>query len=301
MSKQALISVSDKRGVVDFARALHQLGYRILSTGGTARLIAEAGDSGHRSRRVHGFPRNARRPCQDAEPADPRRAARAPSRCGAHAGARRSMRSIRSTSSRSTCIRSSRRSRVPIAASTTRSRTSTSAVRPCCAPPRRTTRASPRSSIRTTTRVVLTELDAAGSHRRIDPLALAKKVFAHTARYDGMIANYLTSLDAAQRPGEFPDGAEPPVGQGAADALRRESAPAGGVLPRTRCRRRAAGRIRAAAGQGALLQQHRRRRRGVGMRAQLRRMRLRHRQARESLRRCRRSGRGGGVRQGLSH
>ena len=42
MSKQALISVSDKRGVVDFARALHQLGYRILSTGGTARLVAEA-------------------------------------------------------------------------------------------------------------------------------------------------------------------------------------------------------------------------------------------------------------------
>src|SRR5688572_24903023 len=41
--RQALISVSDKTGVVELARALVQLGYRILSTGGTARLLAEAG------------------------------------------------------------------------------------------------------------------------------------------------------------------------------------------------------------------------------------------------------------------
>ena len=39
----ALISVSDKSGVVDFARALAQRGVRLLSTGGTARLLAEAG------------------------------------------------------------------------------------------------------------------------------------------------------------------------------------------------------------------------------------------------------------------
>ena len=38
-----LISVSDKTGIVDFARALHDLGHRLLSTGGTARLLAEAG------------------------------------------------------------------------------------------------------------------------------------------------------------------------------------------------------------------------------------------------------------------
>ncbi|MFT3664394.1 bifunctional phosphoribosylaminoimidazolecarboxamide formyltransferase/IMP cyclohydrolase [Piscinibacter sp.] len=39
----ALISVSDKSGVLDFARALHALGVTLLSTGGTARLLAEAG------------------------------------------------------------------------------------------------------------------------------------------------------------------------------------------------------------------------------------------------------------------
>jgi phosphoribosylaminoimidazolecarboxamide formyltransferase/IMP cyclohydrolase len=39
----ALLSVSDKTGVVDFARGLHALGIRLLSTGGTAKLLSEAG------------------------------------------------------------------------------------------------------------------------------------------------------------------------------------------------------------------------------------------------------------------
>ena len=41
--KQALISVSDKAGVLEFAKGLQQLGVKILSTGGTARLLADAG------------------------------------------------------------------------------------------------------------------------------------------------------------------------------------------------------------------------------------------------------------------
>jgi len=41
--KRALISVSDKQGVVEFARALDARGVEILSTGGTARLLREAG------------------------------------------------------------------------------------------------------------------------------------------------------------------------------------------------------------------------------------------------------------------
>jgi len=40
--RTALISVSDKTGVVEFARALVARGVRLLSTGGTARLLAEA-------------------------------------------------------------------------------------------------------------------------------------------------------------------------------------------------------------------------------------------------------------------
>lgn len=41
--KQALLSVSDKTGIVELARALRALNVKLLSTGGTARLIAEAG------------------------------------------------------------------------------------------------------------------------------------------------------------------------------------------------------------------------------------------------------------------
>jgi phosphoribosylaminoimidazolecarboxamide formyltransferase/IMP cyclohydrolase len=39
----ALLSVSDKSGVLEFARELHGLGVRLLSTGGTAKLLADAG------------------------------------------------------------------------------------------------------------------------------------------------------------------------------------------------------------------------------------------------------------------
>ncbi len=39
----ALISVSDKTGIVDFAKALHALDVKLLSTGGTAKLLADAG------------------------------------------------------------------------------------------------------------------------------------------------------------------------------------------------------------------------------------------------------------------
>lgn len=39
--RRALISVSDKTGIVEFARSLHQAGVAILSTGGTAKLLAD--------------------------------------------------------------------------------------------------------------------------------------------------------------------------------------------------------------------------------------------------------------------
>ena len=43
MNMKALISVSDKTGIVEFAQALHDLGVKLLSTGGTAKLLAEKG------------------------------------------------------------------------------------------------------------------------------------------------------------------------------------------------------------------------------------------------------------------
>lgn len=41
--RQALISVSDKRGVLEFARGLAAQGVKLLSTGGTAKMLREAG------------------------------------------------------------------------------------------------------------------------------------------------------------------------------------------------------------------------------------------------------------------
>ncbi len=43
MKKRALLSVSDKTGLLEFAAGLQELGYEIISTGGTARALQEAG------------------------------------------------------------------------------------------------------------------------------------------------------------------------------------------------------------------------------------------------------------------
>ena len=52
----ALLSVSDKTGIVEFARALHALGIKLLSTGGTAKLLAEQGLPVTEVAEVTGFP-----------------------------------------------------------------------------------------------------------------------------------------------------------------------------------------------------------------------------------------------------
>ena len=53
---KALISVSDKTGVVELAQALHGLGVGLLSTGGTARLLQEAGLPVTEVAEMTGFP-----------------------------------------------------------------------------------------------------------------------------------------------------------------------------------------------------------------------------------------------------
>ncbi len=54
--KRALISVTDKSGIVDFARGLRDLGVEIVSTGGTARAIQEAGIAVREVSELTGFP-----------------------------------------------------------------------------------------------------------------------------------------------------------------------------------------------------------------------------------------------------
>jgi phosphoribosylaminoimidazolecarboxamide formyltransferase/IMP cyclohydrolase len=54
--KRALISVSDKTGVVEFAKGLHELGLEIISTSGTYKTLVQAGLSVRPLETLTGFP-----------------------------------------------------------------------------------------------------------------------------------------------------------------------------------------------------------------------------------------------------
>lgn len=56
MKKRALISVSDKTNIVEFAKGLEALDYDILSTGGTLKTIQDAGINARQVDEVTGFP-----------------------------------------------------------------------------------------------------------------------------------------------------------------------------------------------------------------------------------------------------
>ena len=56
MALTALLSVSDKTGIVEFAQALNAQGVRLLSTGGTAKLLAERGLPVTEVSEITGFP-----------------------------------------------------------------------------------------------------------------------------------------------------------------------------------------------------------------------------------------------------
>ena len=54
--RRALLSVSDKTGLVDFAAALSKAGVELISTGGTAKALAAAGLAVTDVSEVTGFP-----------------------------------------------------------------------------------------------------------------------------------------------------------------------------------------------------------------------------------------------------
>src|SRR5688500_16602643 len=54
--QRALISVSDKTGIVDFARELKRRGIEIISTGGTAKVLRNEGIEARDVSEVTGFP-----------------------------------------------------------------------------------------------------------------------------------------------------------------------------------------------------------------------------------------------------
>ena len=53
---RAIVSVSDKDGLLAFARGLNELGWEIYSTGGTRKVLAGAGVGVHGISELTGFP-----------------------------------------------------------------------------------------------------------------------------------------------------------------------------------------------------------------------------------------------------
>src|SRR5437660_8544668 len=54
--QRALLSVTDKAGIVDFASGLHACGVELLSTGGTSKLLRQQGIAVREVAEITGFP-----------------------------------------------------------------------------------------------------------------------------------------------------------------------------------------------------------------------------------------------------
>jgi phosphoribosylaminoimidazolecarboxamide formyltransferase / IMP cyclohydrolase len=206
---QALISVSDKHGAVDFARELATLGVKLLSTGGTAKLLRDAGLAVTDVSDYTGFP----------EMLDGRVKTLHPKVHGGILG-------IRGNAEHAATMA---KHDIPIIdlvvvnlypfqqAITKKDCTLADAIENIDIGGPTMVRAAAKNhgNEQGGCAVVTEPADYAGI---IDELkandgvisyatrfALAKKAFVHTARYDSTIANWLTSLDADNKPTTFPE------------------------------------------------------------------------------------------------
>jgi len=204
MIKQALISVSDKTGIVEFARALSGMGVKLLSTGGTAKLLAEQGLPVVEVGAYTGFPEMLDGRVKTLHPK-------------VHGGilARRDVPAhmaaleqhhiptidmvvvnlypFQATVANDDCTLEDAIENIDIGGPTMlrSSAKNHKDVVVICDP--------------LDYQCVLEEMKAhQGNVGYNTKFALAKKVFAHTAQYDGAITNYLTSLDGNNARGEYP-------------------------------------------------------------------------------------------------
>jgi phosphoribosylaminoimidazolecarboxamide formyltransferase/IMP cyclohydrolase len=188
----ALISVSDKTGILDFARSLHAQGVRLLSTGGTARLLAEAGLPVTEVAEVTGSPEMLDGRVKTLHPR-------------IHGGllARRNLPAHMAALAEHgiATIDLLVVNLYPFANATARPDcTLDDAIENIDIGGPAMLRAAAKNWADVTVLIdpadyprVLAELTTGGVERSTR-FRLAKKVFAHTAAYDGMIANYLTAL-----------------------------------------------------------------------------------------------------------
>ena len=205
---QALLSVSDKRGAVDFARGPAQLGIKLLSTGGTAKLLRDAGLDVTDVSDYTGFP----------EMLDGRVKTLHPKVHGGILGRRDlpehlavmaehgipaidlvvvNLYPFRETVAKPGCTLDDAIENIDIGGPTM--------VRAAAK-----NHGNEQGGVGVVTdpedyAPVLEELKSGGALSYKTRFALAKKAFTHTARYDSAISNWLTSLDADNKPGRFPD------------------------------------------------------------------------------------------------
>jgi len=207
----ALLSVSDKTGIVDFAQALHARGVKLLSTGGTARLLADAGLPVTEVAEVTGFP----------EMLDGRVKTLHPRIHGGLLARRDSPAHMAALAEHGIAtIDLLVINLYPFAQATARPDcTLEDAIENIDIGGPAMLRAAAKNWPDVGVVIdpadyaqVLAELGDQGLSRKTK-FSLARKVYAHTAAYDGMISNYLSALDdgAEDRPAAVPHRSEYPA------------------------------------------------------------------------------------------
>ena len=202
--KQALISVSDKSGLLEFAQGLHQLGIKILSTGGTAKLLADQGITVTEVADYTGFPEMLDGRVKTLQPK-------------VHAGilARRDLPEhlatlkkhdiptidlvvvnlypFAATIAKPNCSLEDAIENIDIGGPTM--------VRAAAKNHAHVAIVTDPSDYASVLAEMQTNNGAVSDATRFD---LAKKAFSHTAAYDSAISNYLTAIDADGKRSEFP-------------------------------------------------------------------------------------------------
>ncbi len=206
---QALISVSDKHGAVEFARELAALGVKLLSTGGTAKLLRDAGLAVTDVSDYTGFP----------EMLDGRVKTLHPKVHGGILG-------IRGNAEHEATMAKHGIPTIDLVVVNLYPFQQTIAKKDCSledaienidigGPTMVRAAAKNHGNEKGGCAVVVEPADYAGIIAEMKAnggaistatrFALAKKAFVHTARYDSAIANWLTSLDTDSKPTTFPE------------------------------------------------------------------------------------------------
>ena len=199
--ERALISVSDKSGVVEFARGLSALGIGIVSTGGTAALLRQEKIAVKDVSEVTGFPEMMDGRVKTLHPK-------------IHGG----ILALRENSDHVSQMKAHGIAPIdlvvvnlyPFEATVERGAPFAEIVEQIDIGGPSMVRAAAKNFAHVAVVVdpsdydaVLSELRAKGELSEGTRFELARKAFRHTSRYDGAISNYLDSLDGERRPTRF--------------------------------------------------------------------------------------------------